>query len=554
MLTCGLTLLFLNTCVGFQLLICASHGSEQLKESFMDHASTPGLVRNVLNLFWEQDVERCYVEHGRCLKQSNAFRRNDRELAKAESRSDECAAFVPEGWPMKCVKYEGLFTVPSFGNDKKLLNEEGPYIVSLSQKIWTCVYYQRLNSRIGRVTQLCKHLHLVGIRYPKEATIAKLHHVSVAYVPMSLRMQNPSLQLLGKDAIENAIVSAEHPSIDLHGDDTPMLDISEVDSTDTISADREVKESYSRLHSALKNTCACLCLAGVSSANARRARALIMDVLSASSLAPADKAKEITGSQIKELYGRWWNVQADVMATVYNAGSHAGMRSTLAAWVASGAAAELDALGFEAMHVADAAPTAFTANAYNGSRLLLPRSQQGPIENAAPNMPQILHHKRRRHEDPAGSRAGIQVPPRTAKKGHKPKAPLASLVTVHGRDAARDVTAAPERLSDVKCAVLQQTFPASTAVEWPAIRAEDRRLTNTSPAVQSMSRMNMYKELGGTRQIAWFRLSAKSGSEDGSRNPLARGRAPEKEMLAKGNYVMQRISSTVPRVSQATEH
>ena len=242
------------------------------------------------------------------------------------------------------------------------------------------------------------------------------------------------------------------------------------------------------------------------------------------------------------------------MATLYSAGSHASMRSMLATRIASGAAAELDYLGFRVRHVQDTAPRAFNASAYNGSRLLLPPSQQRPIYNAAPNFPQVLNHKRRRHENPDGWLTGIQVPPRPVRKGCKPKTPLASMVPLHGRDAARVVTAAPERRSYIGGAVVKQTFLASTNDELPAPREEDRRLTNSSPAVQSMSRMNMHKEFGGTYQTAWFRLTAKSGSEGWNRDPLARGREPEREMFAKGNYFMQRIGSTVSCVPHATEH
>lgn len=62
------------------------------------------------------------------------------------------------------------------------------------------------------------------------------------------------LDKIQKYAIETPIMPAEHSSIELYGNDTLMLVIREVHSTDTISANSDVKESYSCLHSALKNT------------------------------------------------------------------------------------------------------------------------------------------------------------------------------------------------------------------------------------------------------------------------------------------------------------
>ena len=179
----------------------------------------------MLNLSCEQNKERRYVEHDRGVQQSIAYRRNDRELATAKRRARDCVEFAPDRWPARSNGDE--FVVRSFGNDSKLLKDEGPYTVNMTMKSCTSIYFRGLNTRIGGVKALCKHLHLTVIRFPREATLVKLRNVQTAHLPICICMQNAKVQLQIEETIEQNIQPSNCPNV-VNFIDQPPLDLKQV--------------------------------------------------------------------------------------------------------------------------------------------------------------------------------------------------------------------------------------------------------------------------------------------------------------------------------------
>lgn len=194
------------------------------------------------------------------------------------------------------------------------------------------------------------------------------------------------------------------------------------------------------------------------------------------------------GPDIARLYSSWWCQFSGLMISAYNNSWFDCMRAILAAWITKDARSLLTSHGFGLVQVVDAAQTTFTPNSYNGSRLLVTDSQRS--HHRTQDRP-ARGHRRQREVQPAGTNAGIQLPPRPPKRGRRAQRPLSQLTTPSGMELASAAASPSEKISDAGVTAVKQAFPAlgSVVVDLKALIPRDREQVDRDPSQPSIKYM-----------------------------------------------------------------